>query len=139
MRIMGGIGYAYGNSKVMPYSEQFYIGGSNSIRAFHIRSIGPGSYHPRNRPILISIRPEISNWKGNVEYRFKIYERFKGALFMDAGNVWLLNNETQRPGGEFRIKGLLKEIALGTGFGLRYDFFLYRGPCRFGNTYTCSL
>jgi len=122
MRIMGGIGYAYGNSKVMPYSEQFYIGGSNSIRAFHIRSIGPGSYHPRESTYSYLDQTGDIKLEGNVEYRFKIYERFKGALFMDAGNVWLLNNETQRPGGEFRIKGLLKEIALGTGFGLRYDF-----------------
>lgn len=78
MRIMGGIGYAYGNSKVMPYSEQFYIGGSNSIRAFHIRSIGPGSYHPRNRPILISIRPEISNWKGMSSIVSKYTNGLKG-------------------------------------------------------------
>ena len=102
MRIMVGIGYAYGNSKVMPYSEQFYIGGSNSIGAFHIRAIGPGSYHPRESPYSYLDQTGDIKLEGNVEYRFKIYERFKGALFMDAGNVWLLNNETQRPGGEFR-------------------------------------
>lgn len=122
LRLMGGIGYAYGNSKVMPYSEQFYIGGSNSIRAFHIRSIGPGSYHPVATKYSYLDQTGDIKLEGNVEYRFKIYERFKGALFMDAGNVWLLKKEEQRPGGEFRIKGLLKEIALGTGFGLRYDF-----------------
>lgn len=122
MRIMGGIGYAYGNSKVMPYSEQFYIGGSNSIRAFHIRSIGPGSYHPVETKYSYLDQTGDIKLEGNVEYRFKIYERFKGALFLDAGNVWLLKKEEQRPGGEFRIKGLPKEIALGTGLGLRYDF-----------------
>ena len=99
-----------------------YTSGSNSSRAFHIRSIGPGSYHPRESTYSYLDQTGDIKLEGNVEYRFKIYERFKGALFMDAGNVWLLNNETQRPGGEFRIKGLLKEIALGTGFGLRYDF-----------------
>lgn len=120
-RIMGGIGYAYGNSRVMPYSEQFYIGGSNSIRAFHIRSIGPGSYHPEKTATSYLDQTGDIKLEGNIEYRFKIYERFNGAVFMDAGNVWLLRKEEQRPGGEFRIKGLWKEIALGTGFGLRYD------------------
>lgn len=122
MRAMGGIGYAYGNSKVMPYSEQFYTGGSNSIRAFHIRSIGPGSYHPKESKYSYLDQTGDIKLEGNVEYRFEIYERFKGALFVDAGNVWLLKKEEQRPGGEFRIKELWKEIALGTGFGLRYDF-----------------
>lgn len=122
MRVMGGIGYAYGNSKVMPYSEQFYIGGSNSIRAFHIRSIGPGSYHPVETKYSYLDQTGDIKLEGNIEYRFTIYERFKGALFMDAGNIWLLKKEEQRPGGEFRLKGLAKEIALGTGFGVRYDF-----------------
>jgi outer membrane protein assembly factor BamA len=122
MRIMGGIGYAYGNAKVMPYSEQFYIGGSNSIRAFHIRSIGPGSYHPVESKYAYLDQTGDIKIEGNMEYRFEIYERFKGALFVDAGNVWLLKKETQRPGGEFRLKGLGKEIALGTGAGIRYDF-----------------
>lgn len=122
MRILGGIGYAYGNSKVMPYSEQFYIGGANSIRAFHIRSIGPGSYHPVETKYSYLDQTGDIKLEGNVEYRFTIYERFKGALFVDAGNIWLLRKDEQRPGGEFRVKGLAKEIALGTGFGVRYDF-----------------
>lgn len=122
VRVMGGIGYAYGNSRVMPYSEQFYIGGSNSIRAFHIRSIGPGSYHPVETKYSYLDQTGDIKLEGNVEYRFEIYERFKGALFMDAGNIWLLKKDAQRPGGEFRLKGLPKQIALGTGLGLRYDF-----------------
>ncbi len=138
MRLMGGIGYAYGNSKVMPYSEQFYIGGSNSIRAFHIRSIGPGSYHPVETKYSYLDQTGDIKLEGNIEYRFKIYERFRGALFLDAGNVWLLKKEEQRPGGEFRVKGLPKEIALGTGFGLRYDFS-YCYPGGFGYSDTCSV
>ncbi len=122
VRVMGGIGYAYGNSRVMPYSEQFYIGGSNSIRAFHIRSIGPGSYHPKETAYSYLDQTGDIKLEGNVEYRFTIYERFKGALFLDAGNIWLLKKEEERPGGEFKLKGLWKEIALGTGLGLRYDF-----------------
>lgn len=60
--------------------------------------------------------------EGNVELRFKIMYQLNGAIFLDAGNVWLLRNDPKRPGGEFKLAGLLKEIALGTGFGLRYDF-----------------
>ncbi len=122
MRIMGGIGYAYGNSKVMPYSEQFYIGGANSIRAFHIRSIGPGSYHPVETRYSYLDQTGDIKLEGNIEYRFTIYEQLKGALFLDGGNVWLLKKEEQRPGGKFRLKTLPKEIALGTGLGVRYDF-----------------
>ncbi|MDE7073870.1 MAG: BamA/TamA family outer membrane protein [Odoribacter sp.] len=122
LRLMGGIGYAYGNSNVMPYSEQFYIGGANSIRAFHVRSIGPGSYRPRESKYAYLDQTGDIKLEGNAEYRFMIYERLKGALFVDAGNIWLLRKEEARPGGEFRLKGLAKEIALGTGFGVRYDF-----------------
>lgn len=122
MRLMGGIGYAYGNSRVMPYSEQFYIGGANSIRAFQIRSIGPGSYHPEKRSVTAYLdQTGDIKLEGNIGYRFKIAGRFNGAVFVDAGNVWLLRKEQERPGGEFRLKDLWREIALGAGFGLRYD------------------
>lgn len=121
-RFMGGLGYAYGNSNVMPYSEQFYIGGANSIRAFQIRSIGPGGYHQSGKNVTgyLDQTGDIK-LEANVEARFKIYGRFHGAFFVDAGNVWLLRKEAERPRGEFRLKGLLKEVALGTGFGIRYD------------------
>ncbi len=122
IRVMGGIGYAYGNSKVMPYSEQFYIGGANSIRAFQVRSIGAGSYHPIATKYSYLDQTGDIKLEGNLEYRFTIYENFKGACFLDVGNVWLLRREEQRPGGEFSLKGLAKELALGSGFGLRYDF-----------------
>ena len=106
----------------MPYSEQFYIGGSNSIRAFQIRSIGPGSYHPEETQYSYLDQTGDLKLEGNLEYRFKIYEQLHGALFVDAGNIWLLKKEEQRPGGVFEIKNFLKELALGTGFGVRYDF-----------------
>ena len=121
-RLMGGIGYAYGNSSVMPYSEQFYIGGANSIRAFQVRNIGPGSYHPEETQYSYLDQTGDIKLEANLEYRFTIYEKFKGAFFFDAGNVWLLNREEERPGGEFNLKGFFKELAFGTGLGLRYDF-----------------
>lgn len=121
-RFLVGAGYAYGNSEVMPYSEQFYIGGANSIRAFTIRSLGPGSYRPpkgdRNGYL-----DQTGDFKleANVEYRFGIVGKLNGAVFLDAGNIWLLKNDPNRPGAELKWKGLLDEIALGTGFGLRFD------------------
>ena len=121
-RLLVGVGYAYGNSEVMPYSEQFYIGGANSIRAFTVRSLGPGSYRPphddRNGYL-----DQTGDFKleANVEYRFGLLGKLSGAVFLDAGNIWLLKNDPKRPGAELKWKGLLNEIALGTGFGLRYD------------------
>ncbi len=121
-RLMVGAGYAYGNSSVLPYSEQFYIGGANSIRAFTIRSLGPGSYRPpQDEPNGYLDQTGDFKLEANVELRFKLMGRLHGAVFLDAGNVWLLRADPQRPGGELRAKGFWREIALGTGFGLRYD------------------
>lgn len=121
-RLMVGAGYAYGNSKVMPYSEQFYIGGANSIRAFTVRSLGPGSYRPSEDQVN-GYWDQTGDFKleANVEFRFKMLGNLGGAVFLDAGNIWLLKNDPQRPGGALRAKNFWKEIALGTGVGLRYD------------------
>ena len=119
---MVGAGYAYGNSKVMPYSEQFYIGGANSIRAFTVRSLGPGSYRPSEDQVN-GYWDQTGDFKleANVEFRFKMLGNLGGAVFLDAGNIWLLKNDPQRPGGALRAKNFWNEIALGTGVGLRYD------------------
>lgn len=122
MRLMGGIIYSYGNATIAPYNEQFYVGGANSIRAFAVRSIGPGSFRP-DEDNEYAYMDEIGDIKleGNIEYRFNILGDLYGATFLDAGNVWLLRNDPQRPGGKFDINKLGKQIALGTGVGLRYD------------------
>ncbi|WP_455666500.1 translocation and assembly module lipoprotein TamL [Phocaeicola sp.] len=127
-RLMGGILYAYGNQTVAPYSEQFYIGGANSIRAFTVRSIGPGTFHPKedNRYGYIDETGDLK-LEANVEYRFPLFGDLYGATFLDAGNVWLLREQKDkdgnnaRPGGEITMRNLGKSIALGTGVGLRYD------------------
>lgn len=122
MRGLVGAAHAYGNSTEVPYSEQFYAGGANSIRAFTVRSIGPGSYRAP-----ASIRDGYFDQTGtfkfefNVEYRFPILGPLAGALFIDTGNVWLLKKDPLRPGGELRAKTFLKDLALGTGVGLRFD------------------
>ena len=123
-RVFMGVVHAYGNSNNtdLPYREQFYVGGSNSIRAFAVRSIGPGSYHPVNldRSTYYQ-RTGTFRFEANAEYRFPILGYFKGAIFLDAGNVWLLENDDSRPGGQLKMKNFFDELALGTGLGLRFD------------------
>ena len=125
-RFMVGAGYAYGNASEMPYSEQFYIGGANSIRAFTIRTIGPGSYHPAADDDN-GFLDQTGNFKleANVELRFPIFDALQGAVFLDAGNIWLLKEDELRPGGMLTWKNFGRDIALGTGAGLRYDIAGY--------------
>ncbi|MCD8302462.1 MAG: BamA/TamA family outer membrane protein [Prevotellaceae bacterium] len=120
-RIFAGAILSYGNSTMAPYSDLFSVGGANSIRAFGVRSIGPGSYNPGTSSY--SYIDELGDLKleANLEYRFPLVAQLYGALFVDAGNVWLLKPDEARPGGSFNIKTFGKELALGTGFGLRYD------------------
>lgn len=126
--VNGGIVYAYGNSSVAPYTEQFYVGGANSIRAFNVRSVGPGKYRPANN--LSSYVEQTGDIKflANVEYRPQLFGKLYGALFLDAGNVWALREDVNRPGAKFKIGNMFKEMAVGTGIGLRYDlsFFIIR-------------
>lgn len=136
-RIVAGVGYAFGNSETLPYIKQFSIGGSNSIRAFPARSIGPGSYHQETSERFIDQRGDIK-LEGNVEYRFDIVKSFKGALFLDAGNIWLMRDDplldsTQtdpnifepRIGGKFMKSLFLDQLAVGTGVGFRFDFSFF--------------
>jgi outer membrane protein insertion porin family len=132
-RILTGAGLPYGNSNVIPYIKQFSIGGSNSIRAFPARSIGPGSYNVRKDPTyagqtyFIDQRGDLKI-EGNVEYRFDIVKILKGALFVDAGNIWLWKDDPERPGGKFEKNTFVNQVAVGSGFGLRFDlnFFVLR-------------
>ncbi len=121
-RVAVGAAHAYGNSTQVPYSEQFYVGGANSIRAFTVRSIGPGSYKaaPGQTEDYFD-RTGTFKFEANVEYRFPIFGPLHGALFVDAGNVWLLKDDPYRPGGTLRGKSFLRDLALGTGVGLRFD------------------
>jgi outer membrane protein insertion porin family len=120
-RLYSGAGIPYRNSTIMPYVEQFYSGGSNSIRAFISRSLGPGSYKSDVTSDIIDQTGDIK-LEGNVEYRFKMSKVVHGALFLDAGNVWLLNKDESRPGAEFIFSTFVNQLAVGTGVGLRFDF-----------------
>ena len=121
-RMLVGAAHAYGNSSQVPYSEQFYIGGANSIRAFAVRSVGPGSFRPDvTNPNGYYDQTGTFKLEANLEYRFPIFSYLKGALFLDAGNVWLLSDDSNRPGGKLVMKDFFNEIAVGTGLGLRFD------------------
>ena len=126
--VNAGILWCYGNSDFAPYSELFYVGGANSVRAFNVRSIGPGKYYPESRRLSYVEQTGDVKFQLNMEYRPHLFGDLYGALFLDAGNVWTVHHDDNRPGTQFKFKNFLKEMALGTGIGLRYDlgFFTIR-------------
>jgi outer membrane protein insertion porin family len=121
-RFIVGAGYAYGNSYTLPTSKQFVIGGTNSIRAFRARTLGPGSYviPPTTDTSYLPDQSADLKLEFNTEYRAKLFSIVRGALFLDAGNIWLLNPDSNKPGAEI-TKNFIKEIAVGAGAGLRFD------------------
>lgn len=132
-RFNTGAGFAYWNSKVLPFERQFFTGGSNSIRAFRARSVGPGKFSDVAASSLNLDQTGEMKIEANVEYRFDISENFlgaklKGASFLDMGNVWTLSSESVNTDGKFNINTFHKQLAVGTGFGLRmdYSFLLFR-------------
>ncbi|MDR6369559.1 outer membrane protein assembly factor BamA [Chryseobacterium bernardetii] len=121
-RFIGGIAYPYGNSEFIPFSKQFFSGGSNSIRAFRARTLGPGSFDPRTiDPGTYFDQSGDIKLELNAEYRANLYKFLNAAVFVDAGNIWLLHDDKDRPGAKFS-KDFLNEIAVGAGVGLRLDF-----------------
>jgi outer membrane protein assembly factor BamA len=121
-RIIAGAGFAYGNSNEMPFIKQFFNGGTNSIRAFRARSIGPGSFDGTTTTnTFLADQSGDLKLEFSTEYRAKIYDIVKGALFVDAGNIWLLKDNPDKPGAQFS-KNFLQELAVGVGAGLRFDF-----------------
>jgi outer membrane protein assembly factor BamA len=119
-RALFGVGIPMGNSRVLPYVKQFFSGGTNSVRSFVARSIGPGSYLAPVENLGIDQTGDI-RLEFNLEYRFHFSKLFMGAAFVDAGNVWLRNADNERPGGEFQLNRFYKEFGIGTGFGFRFD------------------
>ncbi|MBW8051769.1 MAG: BamA/TamA family outer membrane protein [Cytophagales bacterium] len=126
MRFNGGIARPYDRKKVLPYEKYFFTGGSSSNRAWKPRRLGPGSFIP-----LLDGNPDYRYLfeqpgeiilETNFEYRFNIAGFIDGALFVDAGNVWTIEEDNSRPGSEFDIESFYKQIAVGSGFGLRFDF-----------------
>ncbi len=124
-RLLVGAAKAYGNSSQVPFIKQFSSGGSNSLRAFRARSVGPGSYS-NDSIAQESFFDQTGDIKleASLEYRAPIYGVVNGGLFVDAGNVWLTNDD-EKPGGKFESNRFLSEIAVGVGAGLRFDFSFF--------------
>ena len=125
-RLNIGVGVPYGNLDVLPFEKSYFGGGSNGIRAWPARRLGPGSL---SDTLLNSVN-QIGELKieANVEYRFDITKLFKGAFFIDAGNIWILKEDVQRPHAEINYQRFYEDLAIGVGFGLRLDFnfFIFR-------------
>jgi outer membrane protein assembly factor BamA len=125
-RFFGGVGIPYGNSESLPFEKMYFSGGANSIRAWNVKDLGPGSYSGGSGTRFPNQTGDIK-LEANIEYRFKLFWVLEGALFIDAGNVWNLNSD-KLEGGLFRVDEFYKEFAIGSGVGTRFDFsfFLFR-------------
>jgi outer membrane protein assembly factor BamA len=129
-KFLGGVAYAYGdeNEYQLPYEKNFFIGGPSSVRAWKPRRLGPGSYVSTSNLVE---QPGSILLESSVEYRFKLFPLFgqmNGAFFVDAGNVWNMSQGNTNPSTQFHLSEFYNQIAVGTGFGLRwdFDFFLLR-------------
>jgi len=125
-RFLSGVAYPYGNSNVLPFEKQYFAGGANGIRAWPVRGLGPGTFVDT----VLTYYNQMADIKleANVEYRFKLVWLFEGALFVDAGNIWSIRADAAPEGGLFKWDQFYKQIAVGTGVGLRsdFDYFIFR-------------
>lgn len=117
-RGFGGVAIPYGNSTQIPYEIKYFAGGANSIRAWAVRTLGPGTF--KSDPTDYPNQAGDIKLEANLEYRFKMISRLEGALFLDVGNIWSINDN--REGTEFKFDSFYKELAVGSGVGLRFDF-----------------
>lgn len=126
-RFFTGVAYPYGNLKTLPFGRRYYSGGANSIRAWQVRTLGPGSFQQDTAMQFPNQTADIK-LEANVEYRFKMFWVIEGAFFVDIGNIWAINQTDNREGALFEFNDFYKEVAIGTGLGLRLDFsfFVFR-------------
>lgn len=129
-RWYSGVGLPYRDSEQLPYLKQFFSGGPNGIRAFRARTVGPGSFRAAETAVSSGFLDQNGDIKLelNLEYRFQIISIFEGAIFADAGNIWLVNDNPSQPGGVFDADSFFAQIAAGIGAGIRTDlsFFILR-------------
>ncbi|HEX5554157.1 MAG TPA: BamA/TamA family outer membrane protein [Chitinophagaceae bacterium] len=123
-RLLAGFGYSYGNSRSIPFVKQFFIGGSNSIRGFRARTLGPGSFHTSKTGFEANEAGDIK-LEASSELRANLISILKGAAFVDAGNIWLLRADSTKPGGKFHLNSTIKQLAVSAGVGLRFDLSLF--------------
>ena len=123
-----GIAWPYGNSSVLPFEKRYFSGGANSVRGWSVRSLGPGSFRGTDGRIDFINQTGDMKFDLNLEYRTKLFWKFNGAAFIDAGNIWTLRNYAEQPGGQFKFSEFYKQIAVGYGLGIRlnFDYFVLR-------------
>ena len=123
-----GIAYPYGNSRVLPFEKRFFSGGANSLRGWTVRSLGPGAFVSHDGRIDFINQTGDMKLDLNMEYRAKLFWKFSGALFVDAGNIWTLRAYDEQPDGQFRFSSFWKQLAASYGVGLRlnFDYFIVR-------------
>lgn len=119
-RVFAGYGMPYGNSTSLPFVKQFFNGGSNSLRGFRARTLGPGTYDSTENKYLANEAGDIKV-EFNSEFRAKLFGIVNGAVFFDAGNIWLNRSDPNRPGGEFHFSNFMSQMAADAGVGLRID------------------
>lgn len=126
-RIAAGIAKPLANLNVLPYEQSFFSGGPNSVRAWRARTLGPGGYNPGDNTTRFDKIGDML-LEANIEYRFHVIRSFYGALFADAGNIWRLTPDINKPNGEFKVNTFADQIAIGGGVGIRWDltFFVLR-------------
>ncbi|NVO01757.1 MAG: BamA/TamA family outer membrane protein [Bacteroidetes bacterium] len=122
-RFAMGAGYSYLNSSELPFEKSFFVGGANGLRGWLMRSLGPGGYYDSTGTSFDKAGDLYL--ETNLEYRFNIYKSFKGAAFVDAGNIWLSKPNSRFPEGDFQIKKFPGQIALDAGLGARFDFSFF--------------
>jgi outer membrane protein assembly factor BamA len=121
-----GVAVPYGDNKTLPYEKFFFAGGSNSIRAWEPRRLGPGSFIPVDSTGLNYNndfeQPGEILFESSIEFRHRLFSFLYGAIFVDIGNVWTLRNDPSRPGAQFEFQNFFREVAVGAGYGVRMDF-----------------
>ncbi|MDR1632475.1 MAG: sorting and assembly machinery component 50 [Dysgonamonadaceae bacterium] len=129
-RIGSGIGFPYGNSKMLPFEKRYFSGGANSVRAWPVRELGPGKYQRVDSTTFFHQSGDIK-MDFNIEYRSRFFWKLEAAAFIDAGNIWTIRNYEGQENGAFKFNSFYKEIAVGYGIGLRLvmDYFLVRFDC----------
>jgi Outer membrane protein/protective antigen OMA87 len=130
-RFQVGASFPYGNSSALPYEKYYFVGGANSMRGWQVRMLGPGAVSNSESDLaLVKGQHSLGDFKieANLEYRYKLFWSFEGALFLDAGNVWFLPRDHMDSKATFKVDTFLSQIATNTGLGLRLNlgFFIAR-------------
>jgi outer membrane protein assembly factor BamA len=123
-----GVACPMGNAEIIPFVERYFAGGANGVRGWSSYSLGPGAYPNNSGTIDFVNHTGDIKMEANLEYRFKMFWKFEGAVFTDAGNIWSIRNYDFQPDGLFKFNTFYKQIALSYGLGLRlnFDYFIFR-------------